>query len=132
VRALEELIDRENPAWPELRGEIERARNRVEVLATQRSLGERALSHVQVTTRSTLGAVAFETGGLLVDDAFVRVLGAGCDRMKSNLVTWNGELLSIEGALVVAFDALGGLFAVNGRSLVGEAGHVAYFAPDNS
>ncbi|WP_255490641.1 DUF2625 family protein [Dysgonomonas sp. 511] len=29
-----------------------------------------------------MGAIVYETGGLLIDDGWIRVLGAGSDRMK--------------------------------------------------
>ena len=39
----------------------------VEILSTERERAEGALVAMQVTTRSPLGALALETGGLLID-----------------------------------------------------------------
>lgn len=38
---------------------------------------EKALLYLQVTTRSMLGAFAYDTGGLLIDDGWLRLLGSG-------------------------------------------------------
>jgi hypothetical protein len=105
------------------------------VLPTDRERGEETLRLLQVTTGSPLGAVALETGALLVDHGWVRVLGAGAETMGLSLASWNGlharrEIEPIDNALVVANDAVGGLFALNGGAFDGEPGSVFYFAPD--
>ena len=43
---------------------IRAAKNPVEELKVERSAGERALLALQVTSRSPMGAIALETGGL--------------------------------------------------------------------
>lgn len=85
------------------------------------------LLSLQVTTRSTLGAVAFHTGGVLVDHGFVRLLGGGCARLPHTMTTWS----FLPDALVVGFDAIGGIFAMNGGALAGQPGHICYFAADS-
>ena len=53
--------------------------------------------------------------------------------MKATLATWNGLDGKNQGPrpfLVVAYDAIGGFFAINGGGLKGPPGHVFYFAPD--
>ena len=76
---------------------------------------------------------AVETGGLLIDGGWIRVLGGGHARLPRAIHTWNGidpgrpaERLS--GALLVADDAIGGFFALNGGGIAGEAFHVFYFS----
>ena len=66
-RTLEELINLNDPALPLIREWISSARNQVEVLPAERCRSEQTFLGLQVTTRSTLGALAYETGGLLVD-----------------------------------------------------------------
>jgi len=134
VRPLGELISDE-PAWPLVESWVAEAANDVRVLPTDRERGEETLHLLQVTTRSPLGAVALETGGLLVDHGWIRILGAGCETMRSSLASWNGlhatrEIEPIDNALVIANDAVGGLFALNGGAFDGEPGSVFYFAPD--
>ncbi len=62
-----------------------------------------------------MGAVALETGGVLIDDGWVRELGGAADT-SCNLALWNQRdgKLRLPGALVVANDPVGGFFAING------------------
>jgi hypothetical protein len=57
-RTLKDLINTVDPAWPHVQEKITSARNKVEVLPANREQGEAALLHLQVTTRSPLGAMA--------------------------------------------------------------------------
>ncbi len=133
MKTLSELINLDESGLVLIREWAAEAKNPVEVLTCDRPDGERALLALQVTTRSPMGALAYETGGLLVDHGWVRVLGAGCPRLPRGIDTWNGlagGTRKIEGALLVADDAVGGFFALNGDGLPGPAGHVFYHAPD--
>lgn len=134
-RSLKELINTEDPAWPLVQEWIARARNQVEVLASERTQGEDVLIHLQVTTRSPMGSVALETGGVLIDHGWLRFLGSGHERMRGNLQSWNISNGSTEGSplsggLVIAHDAVGGFFALNSGAFPGKPGTAFYFAPD--
>lgn len=74
MKTLNELIDRPDPAWPLVQEWIAAATNPVEVLPPpdQDTRGQ-ALLAAQVTTRSPMGAIIFETGGLLVDHGWLPV-----------------------------------------------------------
>ena len=113
-RPLGELLATDEPAWPLVQSWIREAARPVEVRPVSREDGEDALRRLQVTARSPLGAVALETGGLLVDDGWIRILGGGSDGFPS-IVDWNGfggEPLvdPVAGGFVVAYDAIGGFF----------------------
>lgn len=131
MRRIEELIELEEPAIPLVREWFDAASNGVQVLPTTREAGEETLLALQVTTRSPMGALALETGGVLIDDGWVRVLG-GAAEPNCNLALWNQRdgKLRLPGALVVANDAVGGFFAINGGAFGGNPGAVHYFAPD--
>jgi hypothetical protein len=132
-RSLAELVATNDPALPLLQSWMESATNRVELLPVEPPAGERTLLALQVTLRSMLGAIAFHTAGLLVDDGWLRILGAGGSRLPRDLATWNGVATGTHrllGAMLVADDALGGFFAINGGAFEGPAGHVWYLAPD--
>lgn len=134
-RSLQELIHTEDPAWPLLQEWINKANNTVEVLKTERVRAETVLLYLQVTTRSPLGAVAFETGGLLIDHGWLRFLGSGGQRLSGNLLSWNTrgqvpESHLLKGACIVAYDAVGGFFALNGGAFSSKPGTVFYFGPD--
>lgn len=77
VRPIYELTDVEDPAWPSLSEEIAAAAIPVEVLSVEPERARRALFRLQVTARSVLGALALNTGGLLVDHGWLRILGGG-------------------------------------------------------
>lgn len=127
VRGLEELVDREDSAYPHLRAQIANAACAVEILERNERDAEAALLALQVTTRSFLGAVAYETGGILLDHGWLRVLGAGSPRLTRSIHAWNGldGERRLGDGLLIADDAVGGFFAWLASSRT-----VAYFAPD--
>jgi hypothetical protein len=143
VRTLAELTDVEDPAWVDVAGLIAASPVPVEVLPADRPRCEASLYQLQVSARSTLGAVALNTGGLLVDHGWLRVYG-GCG-MPGGMpgITEVNEFHDEQApdgvpahGLVIAHDVLGGVFALNlatfpacGRP--GEPGEVVYFAPDS-
>jgi hypothetical protein len=134
MKALKELIS-DDPAWPVVQQWIKAASNRVEVLPASEPARSRSLEELQVTTRSPMGAVVYETGGLLIDGGWLRVLGSGHPRLPRTLPGWNKGRTWTEGQsppplLIVADDVVGGSYAVNGGAFQAPRGHVHYFAPD--
>lgn len=103
-----------------------------EILGCSRADGESNLVALQVTTRSPMGAIAYETGGIMIDHGWIRVLGAASTKLPRSLATWNGigGTLRLPGAMLVGDDAIGGFFAINGGRLGTTLGNVFYFAPD--
>jgi len=136
MRNLDELIDLQDSGWPLVQEWIAKASNPVEVLPADRAWAEATLVALQVTTRSPMGAIALETGGLLVDSGWLRILGSGSARLAGTLLTWNGRGADaipnpLTDAIIVAHDAVGGVFALNGGAFEGTAHGVFYFAPDS-
>lgn len=136
MRPLNELVNREDPAWPLIQGWIRSAKVPVEVLPVDRQAGDAALVALQVTTRSPLGAMVHQTGGILVDHGWLRMLGSGSPRLPRSLLDWNAlvngmELGKSPPFLLIADDAVGGFFAIDGGGLGLRPGGVAYFAPDS-
>jgi hypothetical protein len=130
TRPYEALLS-DDPAWPHMQAMVAAARNAVEVLPSTSDAAKACLAALQVTTRSTLGALAHETGGVLVDGGFVRVLGGGHARLPRALGGWNATLGVHAGeALLVGDDAVGGAFAINAGALGEAVGNVHYFAQD--
>ncbi len=135
MRTLQELINTDDPAWPLVEEWIGLAKNKVEVLPCDRERAEKCLINTQVTTRSPMGAIIYETGGLLIDNGWIRILGSGSDRLKRILPDWNkGKTFHNFGEpapyLLVADDAIGGFYAINGGFFGQDAGNLYYFAPD--
>lgn len=135
MRTLQELVNTEDPGWLVIKEWISVAKNKVEILPCERQRAENALVNTQVTTRSLMGAIIYETGGLLIDNGWIRILGSGSDRMKRTLPDWNqGKTFEEFGEpapyLLVADDAIGGFYAINAGFLGKDMGNMYYFAPD--
>lgn len=134
-KTLQELMRTSDPAWPALEPRLTSAANHVVVLPADPMDGQRTIQALQSAADTTLGAIALNCGGLLVDAGWLRVLGAGNQRLPGSLLDWNGlnegtAVRTVQGALVVGHDVVGGVFAVNGGGLPGAAGQVAYYSPD--
>lgn len=137
MKPLDQLINKQEPAWDFVKIWIKDAKNLVVVLPKDSVRADSALYQTQVTTRSPMGAIVYETGGILIDHGWIRILGSGCQRLNRSLMDWNkdksyhnvGEQLSF---LLIADDVLGGFFALNAGGIAQEGiGKVFYFAPDN-
>jgi len=76
-RPLKELINLEEPGWKIVQEWIDQAKNHVEVLPPSSPQREEALFETQVTSRSPLGAIVYDSGGLLIDHGWIRILGSG-------------------------------------------------------
>jgi hypothetical protein len=83
-----------------------------------------------------MGAIALHCAALRIDQGWLRILGAGSPLFGSGLREWNaglgGQALGPPrvGALVVAYDALGGFFAINGGQWTEHLGGTYYLSPD--
>ncbi len=129
MRSYRELLSDE-PAWPEIAAAAQ-ACGRASVLPRDETAARSCLETLQVTTRSPLGALAYETGGLLIDSGWLRLFGCGHPKLHRALGRWN-EMLGIPLAefLLIADDVVGGAFAINGGALGAPLGNVFYFSPD--
>jgi hypothetical protein len=127
MQTLEQLSEIESPTIPLIRQWIEDAENDCEILPSSGDR-DRVLLATQVTTHSTMGALAYETGGILIDSGWLRFLGSGHPKLPRDLADWN-ECRS-HGFYLVADDAVGGFFAVNDGAF-GEQRNVYYWAPDS-
>jgi hypothetical protein len=129
------LLDRDEPAWPLVLEWIAEAVVPVEVLPRSEHADDELLA-LQVTTRSPMGAITHESGGLLVDGGWLKVLGGGHPRLPWSVAGITRALGfwpdpdAPPPLLVVGIDVIGGLFAIDGTAL-GGPGHVHYFAPDD-
>ena len=129
-RPLIALINTQDPSWPLVQSWIASAKNKVQVLPKSAARADSALLAAQVTTRSPMGAVIYETGGIIVDNGWLRILGSGSPALNRDLMGWNKN--KQRGLLLIADDALGGFFALNGGAF-GQAtlGKIYYLAPES-
>lgn len=77
MHELNELINVDDPAWPELQELFAASVAPLEVLPVDDAEGRRSLLQMQVTARSALGSLVLNSGGLVVDGGWVRVFGGG-------------------------------------------------------
>lgn len=133
VRSVEELMQVADPAWPLILAAIEDS-DSATVLPASPPQAEATLFALQVSVQSALGALALNAGGVLIDKGWIRILGAGAEGLPG-LAAANGlshPSTSSEPPpfLLVAFDVLGGRFAIDGGGLGIKPGEVCYLGPD--
>jgi len=108
-----------DPAWPDVLEWIKAARNTAEILPPDAAQRDEIRKVVGVSLESALGAVIHESGGILVDHGWLRLLGSGnakiprCARPDRK---W----------ILVGDDVVGGFFALHPPE-----GEVRYLAPDS-
>lgn len=128
-RKLKDLIDTNDPGIELLKQLVNDAEVPCELLPPGPER-ENALLYLQVTTRSILGAFAYDTGGLLIDDGWLRLLGSGHPKFTRSLHEWNSP--RTDGAFyLVGDDAAGGFYAINGGAFGDDLGAVYYWPPDS-
>ena len=135
LRSLEDLVNTKVPAWPFVKQMIDTATNKVEVLPIDSFRAKDALYKTQVTTQSPMGAVIYHTGGILVDNGWIRILGSGSKKLQRTLPAWNkGKSFADWGQkpayVLIADDAAGGFFAINGGAFGKDKGNTYYLSPD--
>lgn len=135
MRTLQELVNTNTSSWEHVKDWIDTAKNKVEILPCDTASANTALYLTQVTTHSPMGAIVFSTGGLLIDNGWIRILGSGSKKLNRTLPGWNkGKSFSETGEkpsfLLIADDAVGGFFAINGGKFGNDAGKVYYLSPD--
>lgn len=136
MRTVDELINETDPGWKYVKQWIDSAKNEVKILPANIDKAKDALYKTQITTRSPMGAIVYMTGGLLIDHGWIRILGSGDSRLPRSLPDWNkGKTFKDFGQpapyWIVADDAIGGFFLLNGGGLGSDLGNVYYFSPDN-
>ena len=127
MHTLAELVIQDAPAIALIRQWVAGSVNNCEILPPS-DAREQVLLEVQVTTRSPMGAIAFETGGVLIDHGWLRFLGSGSPNLRRSLPSWNRG--RSDGFYLVADDAVGGFFAINGGSFGRDTQNLYYWPPD--
>lgn len=137
MMSLKELTDTSNSGWEVVRAILPHAKNKIEILPRDSARANEAVYHSQLKVEWTPGAVEYMTGGILIDDGWIRILGSGSPRLPRSLPEWNkGKSVQGDGHAagfyLVADDVLGGFFALNWGALgKQDLGKVFYLAPDD-
>ncbi|NCD68931.1 DUF2625 domain-containing protein [Mucilaginibacter agri] len=135
TRNLAELTA-DKSGWDLVKDWAVSSKNKVEFLPVNKIKADTALHQLQITTRSPMGAIVYFTGGVIIDNGWLRILGSGSDKLNRSIPSWNkGKTFSNFGEqpklLLVADDVVGGLFAINGGALGNDFGKMYYFAPES-
>ncbi len=136
MRPIDELLNESDSGWKFVKEWIDEAKNKVEILPISNlDQSKDALYKTQVTTRSPMGAIVYMTGGILIDNGWIRILGSGSEKLKRSLPEWNkGKAYKEFGEpclfLLIADDAVGGFYLLNNGEFGKDLGKVYYFAPD--
>lgn len=134
-KLLEDLVYDNVKTWELIQSWLRESSINYKVLGTIKEKSEHALFNLQVTTKSTLGAIAYETGGILVDHGWLKILGSGNEKIFGDLLYWNcmeedNNIKTIANSMIVAYDIIGGFFSINGGAFDGEMGNIFYLPPD--
>jgi len=98
MRSIEELIA-DTSGWPYVKELLKTAKNQVEILPVDQTKAKEALYQTQVTTHSTMGAIIYFTGGLLIDNGWLRILGSGNEKLNRSVPEWNkGKSINSSGS----------------------------------
>lgn len=134
MRCLEQLINLEEPAWPDVQEWSKAVGRKVEFLPPKEPDRGDALVQCQVTTRSPMGAIVYESGGILVDDGWIRIFGSGHEKLSRSLPQYTLEATGnnvLSGQMsLIADDIVGGVFALD-AGVLGNPGKVFFFQPDD-
>jgi len=135
TKPLSELINTSDSGWPLVQDWIKSAEVKVDVLPRDVSSAESNLLKAQITTRSPMGAVIYETGGIIIENGLLRILGSGNKKLDRGMMDWNLNKSFKNNEkpkfLLIADDVFGGFFAINGGALSDESlGKTFYLSPD--
>lgn len=128
MKNMEELIVEDN-AWTMIQEWMRDSEAHIHILENTKAEGEETLHRLQITNKSTMGAIALECGGLVVDHGWLYILGSGHPEIFGSLIHNRHQTLLEEG-FVVAYDVVGGIFAINAGGFDHSTRHIYYFAPD--
>jgi hypothetical protein len=117
-KSLSELTNTSDPAWIFVEDWIKKAEVKVVVLPKDKIRADKEIETAQVTTHSPMGAIIYETGGIIIEDGIIRILGSGNIKLNRGLMEWNRYKSFSKDErpkfLLVADDVFGGFFAING------------------
>ena len=128
MRPLKELINEAESALPFVTETVQTHAGRCVMHPASPEAAD-VLYRTQVTTRSPMGAIAYHTGGISVLNGWIRILGSGSAAIPRTLPDWNQ--VRSDGFYLVADDAFGGFFALNGGALGNDGNLMYYFSPRN-
>lgn len=101
----------------------------IKIFKPNKEYANSLLSRLPTQKEPVLATIFSETGGILLHNNWLRILGSGSKDFSRDLISWNNGKL--EKAILIADDVIGGYFAINLGKFDGEIGHIYYFAHDS-
>lgn len=134
-RATLESSEHHQQPWADIMNLFERGGNDAVILPASFERGQETLQRLQISEGSYLGSIARYSGGVLINQGWIKLLGSGNELVYGDVLSWNGlgediGISPLRGACVIAYDVAGGFFALNGGRFGEEGYSVYYFAPD--
>lgn len=114
--------------WANIEANIAKAPWDVDQLPADDARSRAVMDQLELTEDSELGALAANTGGLVADHGWVRILAAGCGDLP-DVATASPFTRDDPKYLVLAVDVIGGIFAIDGGALGSSPGRICYFDP---
>ncbi|MGS0748677.1 DUF2625 domain-containing protein [Halpernia sp. GG3] len=136
LKPIEELLNSKDNYWETIVSWSKNSKNKVAILPAKLDSAKVALFKTQVSNNSTMGSVIFNSGGILIENGLIRILGSGSAKLKRNLPEWNKNKSFVNYGekpdfILIADDAIGGFFLINGGKFGDDLGKVYYFSPDS-
>lgn len=123
----------DNNLWQEINNMFISSNRHLVLNSDELEDGIKSLDVLQVTSKSALGSIILNTSGIVIDN-WIRILGHNSNINRGilsyNSIGENGVATQVDKMLIVADDAVGGLFALNAGKFSEGIGEVWYFAPD--
>ncbi len=134
-KSLDELINVNDSAINLINDWAKKATVKVEILENDKSSAAKNLLWAQVSTRSSMGAIIYETGGIVIENGLLRIYGSGCQKLNRSIMDWNSGRAVFENNIpkyiLIADDIFGGFYAINGGFFSNETlSKIYYFSPD--
>jgi Protein of unknown function DUF2625 len=136
-KTIKELVSSNDTSWNKILELKASARNIVEILPKDHGKAEAALIEAQLPANTFLGSIIYESGGILVDKGWIRILGSGCTRLNRSVPSWNKGKTTASTKIpytfmLVADDVLGGMFALKSDGKQSPDSCIVYYYGPNS
>ncbi|RYG53844.1 MAG: DUF2625 family protein, partial [Chitinophagaceae bacterium] len=118
--------------WKSISKWADSAKNTVEILPADSLRSIEAFRQSSVLRQSILSAIVLNTGGILVDNGWIRIMASGHECLDRALLLWNKypfDDRELPGYTVIGDDAIGGYFLLNSGGLGTDPGNIYYFSP---
>lgn len=123
----------ENKLWNDLKNMFQDSKKDIRIYEGNYTIGNIETEKNGINSNSVLGVIISFTSGICIDN-WIRIVGQQCDNRNGisyyNSIEMNQMHLELSDMLLVAYDVIGGVFAINRGKFAEGAKKVWYFAPD--